>query len=456
MGGFLFGDHFPMLLRDLQAQFAQTYKDHETLAAKSGLTQEDHQRLDDSLASLKSLKAQIERAQEALRLAEWGQGSAGALPLAAAKTGRPEFEGWQEAGEEEGLLTPAQIKTIRSPEYKSAFREYLRAGGLMNTMKSESIKVLQEGNDSSGGFLVPEEILARVIAKEPAPTTVQARVTQFNTSSDALVVPKLRYDNNPSDDPNSWLFTSGMRITWTGEVPASSTVHRVTDPIWANVRIPVHTAMMSLPITNNMIEDAAFPLVSYLSGKFSETLMLTKENVIINGNGIGQPAGILMNPGGTGQPGVVLSGVAGSLGTNADKLIQVAGNLPPQYDDNGCWVFNKNSTMVALGQMKDAQGRYLWGSGYQDSGFIPSLKGRQILGYDCVLNQFMPNVGAANYPIIFGDLGAYALVNRLGFSIQVLRELYAETNQVLILGRARLGGQVIEDWKLQAFKSNNT
>jgi HK97 family phage major capsid protein len=61
----------------------------------------------------------------------------------------------------------------------------------------------------------------------------------------------------------------------------------------------------------------------------------------------------------------------------------------------------------------------------------------------------MPNTGANNYPIIFGDLRGYYLVNRVGFSVQVLRELYAETNQILLLGRVRFGGGVGEEWRIK-------
>jgi HK97 family phage major capsid protein len=61
----------------------------------------------------------------------------------------------------------------------------------------------------------------------------------------------------------------------------------------------------------------------------------------------------------------------------------------------------------------------------------------------------MPNVAANNYPVIFGDLSGYTMVNRVGFSIQVLRELYAELGQVAVVGRIRFGGQVLEPWRLR-------
>lgn len=296
--------------------------------------------------------------------------------------------------------------------------------------------------------LVPEDFMEKIIARMPTPTRVNGYVTQLTTGRDALVIPKVNY---ATDD----LYTTGMRITWTGEVPASSTVSRVTEPVFGQARIPVYTAMMSIPLTNDMIEDSAFPLVDWISGKFAETVDLLYDNMILNGTGIGQPAGILVNPGGgtaNENPAVVKSG--SNTAITADTLIATALALPEQYDENGRWVFNKTNFGLAVAQLKDSQNRYLWGSGYQDSGVAPTFKDRLLVGYPVAFSGFMPNIGAANFPAIFGDFTGYYKVNRIGFSVQVLRELYAETNQILILGRIRFGGQVAEPWKLKVYQTS--
>lgn len=64
----------------------------------------------------------------------------------------------------------------------------------------------------------------------------------------------------------------------------------------------------------------------------------------------------------------------------------------------------------------------------------------------------MPNVAAGAFPLIFGDLRGYQMVRRIGFSVQVLRELYAEVGQIALVGRVRFGGQVTEPWRMRALK----
>lgn len=347
----------------------------------------------------------------------------------------------------EGIYDPHVSKVIGTKDYHKAFRAYLRTPvGI--PVDGVAMRTLSEGADASGGFLVPEDFMAKIIAKEPTPTRVYGRVTHLTTSRDALVIPKLNYT---ADD----LYTSGMRVTWTGEVPSSSSVMRVTDPVWGQARIPIYTAMMSIPLTNDMIEDSAFPLVEFISGKFSETIDLLRDNMILNGSGQGQPAGILLAPGTANNPAIVLSGTAASIGTDGAALIKTGMSLPEQYDNNAVWVMNKTNTGNAIAQLKDAQGRFLWGLGYQASGLAQDYMSTPLVGRPVIFSGFMPNIGAANYPAIYGDLSGYYMVNRIGFSIQILRELYAETNQILVLGRIRFGGQVVENWKMLALKSNN-
>jgi HK97 family phage major capsid protein len=442
-----------MSIKAVQDKLRQVVTDAQAIAAKGVFSTEDSQRLEGLITEGNTLKAQIAQHEAVNGMADFAGKSAGMLDLAGASqlgmtpagetmverttvNGRPAVRLLDQFGE--GLVDDATFRKISSPEYKAAFRTYLRKG--QNGLKSSEIRTLQEGADTEGGFLVPEDFLEKIIAKEPTPTRVAGRVTSLQTSRDALVIPKVNY---AADD----LYTSGIRVTWTGEVPSSSTAMRVTDPIFGQARISVQTAMMSLPLTNDQIEDTAFPLVSWVSGKFAETVDLLRDNMVLNGSGQGQPYGLFLAPGAVNQPAVVTSGNANLI--TAAGLVSTAFALPEQYDDAATWVMNKTSTAAAIAGLVDSNGRYLWGSGLQDSGLVPSIKDRKLLGYDVLLSGFAPSVAASAYVAIFGDLKGYYLLNRVGFSIQVLRELYAETNQVLILGRLRFGGIVAEPWRLK-------
>jgi HK97 family phage major capsid protein len=84
--------------------------------------------------------------------------------------------------EGEGLMTPAQIKTIQDPEYAQAFKSYCRAKGDVNKMSGAAMKTLSGGIDEDGGFLVPAEVLERIIERKPTPTRIAGLTTGLTTS----------------------------------------------------------------------------------------------------------------------------------------------------------------------------------------------------------------------------------------------------------------------------------
>lgn len=339
----------------------------------------------------------------------------------------------------EGIWGPPQFAAASTVAYRDAFVGYIRRGA--DGLTAAERRTLQDGADPSGGYLVPEQALNLILSRDPAPTRVSGRVTAIPTTRDRVTAPRVNYSTDTT-------YTSGMRVTWTGEVPASATTHRVTDPVFGQVQIDVHTAMMSLPLTRDFVEDSAFPVVSWVTGKFAETVDLLRDNMILNGSGINQPHGILENPGVGEEPSVTNSGSAATLIPNG--LQDIVWDVPEQYEDNSAWVFNKNSTGKTIAKMVDSQSRYLW-QPYEQSGLTGSRRA-DLLGYPVVFSAFAPNVSAGTYPLVFGDLRGYYRVDRVGLSVQVLNELYAETNQVLLLGRVRLGGDVAEPYRLRIQK----
>jgi HK97 family phage major capsid protein len=90
---------------------------------------------------------------------------------------------------------------------------------------------------------------------------------------------------------------------------------------------------------------------------------------------------------------------------------------------------------VLLG-MKDGFGRPYWTP--DPSADKPFGK---LLGYDVVINQSMPSMGASATPILFGDLQKSFLLRTDGQpSILRLNERYADTLEVGFFMYSRIGG----------------
>jgi HK97 family phage major capsid protein len=357
---------------------------------------------------------------------------------------------WREAeivnplGERKTLRYQVPI-AVQAKTYPSAFEAYLRKG--RDGMGPSDRKTLSEGVDNAGGFLVPEDMQASILKKVALVAVMRSRARVITTSRDMVKWPKVVYN---TDDK----YTSGVRLTWTGETPASTTVHRVTDPVFGEEQIPVHTAMASLPLTNDLLEDAAFDVLGLSSELMGEAFGLGEDNIFINGTGAGQPQGLLNHPNASviyTTAGGMYVKTASAAALTAGGLIDIETRLPAQYERNAVWLLNK-ATKGAIRKLVDSANAYLFPqyimAGPLASGPVPE----QLMGYPIAKNEFMPDIAANAFPIIFGDLSGYLVADRVGLSIQVLRELYAETNIALVLARKRVGGQLVESYRLRTQK----
>jgi HK97 family phage major capsid protein len=335
---------------------------------------------------------------------------------------------------------------IQTKEYQAAMRAYFRKGRVSGV----HLRTLQDGLDPQGGYLAPEEQLSKLIEKKATPTRVSELCSVINSSRDAISLPRVNY-TTATDDALGNIYSTGFRATLTDENPTSSTQANVNDTnIFGTVRVSIYTWMIEGILTNNQVEDAMFDPLAWLSGKFDETVKLLKDNVALNGVN-GGPVGILSNPGGAdtlSYPPVVNSGTGSSPYLTPDGIINLSEDIPEQYDENIRYLFKKTTTGKTIRTFKDGNGRYLFGQGIQDSGLLPG-RVKELNGYPCIMSQFMPDPAASAYPIISGDFGGVYMVNRLGYSVQVLREIAARQNQIVVLGRVRFGVQVLEPWRLR-------
>lgn len=352
--------------------------------------------------------------------------------------------------EEAGLVK--KLKGAQAEGYAEAFYKLIRfAKGDFAMLDDADRKVLQEGGDTSGGFLIPEDFRAELIMKLPTYTAIRPRATVLETARDIVRIPKVNY-TSASDDSSGILFDSPVRLTWVGsDVPSSSSATDVTDPVFGQLAIPVNTAMAGIRITMDQLEDAAFDVMSYLGKMFVDAYNLGEDNVYINGTGQGQPYGLL-NAANSGQfPAYTVTSTA-SNAFDGDTLIQAYFKLPIQYRaaPGNCWMM-ASDTARKIRILKDSQSRYLWDA-MQFGGILSTALQDTLLGRPVVIDEFMPAAAASAYPVVFGDWSGYTIVDRVGLQMQVLKEVYAEVNQVKLLTRRRLGGGVTENWKFVAYQ----
>ena len=318
----------------------------------------------------------------------------------------------------------------------SQIREDVKSDVSVGTIKA----TLQESINDLGGFTVPEDYRAMMVKRLSEMAIIRQNARVVTTNRDAVEYPKLEGGNNR--------YTSAVRVTWVDEQPSNANV-ALTNPTFGMLRVPVHTVMARTDISRNMLEDSAFNIIGEVSRLFAEAAAIDESDQFLTGTGGGTPYGILGERNGSAASPVdgVESVATGASSTmQADGVIDLAYSLPAQYRSNAVFI-GARTTMRDIRKFKDSQNRYIWEDNYQ-AGQPP-----RILGYSALESESVPAVAVNAYPLLFGDLGGYLIVDRVGMTIERVEDsTTVGTNKVALFMRRRLGGQVLEPWRIKVQK----
>ena len=295
----------------------------------------------------------------------------------------------------------------------NAFDQYCRKG--IEGLEPDEKKALTVSNDSTGGFLAPPEYVRELIKTitEISPIRSIARIRQ--TAQRSIQVPK-----RTGQFAAAWVAESGTRSETTGYTVGLE-------------EIPAHEYYALIDISEQDLEDTVFDLEAEMQAEFAERFALLEGTAFVSGDAVGKPEGFMTNS----SVSEVVSGNASAL--LADGLITLVHSIKADYARSGTFVFNR-STLAAIRKLKDTAGQYVFQAGMTLTGGVTNT----ILGYPYVEATDMPDVGAGNFPIAFGDFRrAYMIVDRI--NLAVLRDPFtqATTGNVRYVARKRTGGQVI-------------
>ncbi|MBP2446376.1 phage major capsid protein [Rhizobium leguminosarum] len=295
---------------------------------------------------------------------------------------------------------------------RKAFNLFLRRG--VERMSADEVKALTVANDTNGGFLAPEEVGNELIKllSEYSPIRSYARVVSISAES-------IKYPRRMSGTAATWVDETEDRTE------SGMTFEQVT-------LTPIELATFT-DVSNQLLEDNAYGLEGELLSDYAQSFGQTEGLAFVKGTGIKQPKGIMTASG----IKEVKTGVAAAFPTTspADVLIGMYHAIATTHANNGVWLMNRN-TLGTIRQWKDSTGRYLVLDPITAGG-VSTLLGRPI-----VEMPDMDDIGAGKFPILFGDLTGYRIVDRVGLS--TLRDPYtlATKGQVRFHARKRVGADV--------------
>ena len=308
-------------------------------------------------------------------------------------------------------------------EYRKNFWNVMRS----KVPNPAIMNALQEGVDTEGGYLVPDEFENTLVEALEEENMFRSLAHVIQTSSGERKIPVVA-----SKGSANWIDEEGPYVD--------------SDDSFGQVTIGSFKLGTTIKVSEELINDSVFDLENYISKEFARRIGSREEEAFFTGDGNGKPLGFLAAKGGA-DVGVTASS---ATAITADEIIDLYYSLKTPYRKNAVWILN-DATVKAVRKLKDSTGQYLWQSSLTEG--TPD----KLLGRPVYTSAYMPTAAAGAKTIAFGDFKYYWIADRQGRSFRRLNELYATTGQVGFIGSQRVDGKLIlsEAVKVLAQKSGS-
>jgi len=315
------------------------------------------------------------------------------------------------------LDQPAQrsiggVPVKENRKIEEAFIKAIRYG--RHSLEGAENRALQADQDIYGGFLVMPQTLAAEIIQSLRDEVFMRQISRVIPCerADSLGVPAL---DNDCGDP-----------TWTAEIKTGSEDSTMS---FGKRELHPHPLARRIKVSNKLLRSALIEpdqlLRQHLTSVFSEV----EENAFLNGTGANQPLGVFT----ASDDGISTSRDVSTdneeTTIKADGLINALYTLKSQYLKNASWILHRDA-VKQIRKLKDGEGNYLWQPG------LAADKPDTILSKPFHVSEYAPNTFTTGlYVGIVGDFRFFWIADALLMQIQVLDQLYAETNQTGFIGR---------------------
>ncbi|MFQ5841060.1 MAG: phage major capsid protein [Thermodesulfobacteriota bacterium] len=199
---------------------------------------------------------------------------------------------------------------------------------------------LSEGTASQGGYLVPDEFEPTLLA--------------FAREKSMIALPLCTIYPMGTDTKKVPAEASGATVNWTAEATAAT---ESTGPTVAEVTLTAKRLCAFKEASNELIDDAAIDVVSWLTELFAEAIGLELDNQVLNGTG-DPVSGVLT--GAAGYSVVMASGSASFSMIHGDNGSNMMSNLKSSVLAGAVFVLHR-TVFHYVRIMKDSNNAYIYG-----------------------------------------------------------------------------------------------
>lgn len=304
-----------------------------------------------------------------------------------------------------------------------AFQNWLRSGeSRLSEQDRKELRALSAGSDPDGGYLVaPQQFVKQLLQAVDNAVFIRQKATKFQLEQSAsLGVPSLDSDVADAD------WTSGL-----------GTGSEDTAMKFGKRELRPNPIAKRLKISKVLMRSSALPIEQIVRQRLAYKFGITEEKAYLTGDGAKKPLGVFTaSNDGIGTDRDVSNGNT-TTAITFDGLLAAKYSLKGQYWKNAEWLFHRNAVEM-ITKLKDSYGQYLWRPSVREG------EPDRLLGHALNVSEYVPNTFTTGlYVGMFADFSFYWIADALDMQMQVLNELYAETNQIGIIGRKETDGMPV-------------
>lgn len=333
---------------------------------------------------------------------------------------RSEMPQWESRGmrgvQEHDLQSGAWRRLLQTtaPAYRNGFARWLATG--------QEFRSLQSDSDEAGGYLVsPMQVVDRLIKAMDNQVFIRQWATVFAVpNAQSLGAPSL--DSDPSDADWTTELATGSEDT------AMDFGRRELHPHPLAKRIKVSRKLLrQVPNSEGLVIDR-------LGYKFG----ITFEKAALTGNGAGQPLGVFTASAQGISTGRDVATDNAATAVTFDGLINAKYTLKQGYWASAKWLAHSDFFKQVSKLKAAVDGDYLWRPSVRDG------EPDRLLDIPVTMSAYAPNTfTSGQYVAVLGDFSHYWIADSMAMDFQRLNELYAEANQVGLIGRLESDGMPV-------------
>lgn len=310
--------------------------------------------------------------------------------------------------------------------YMKAWSRALKVG--QRGLTAGELKALRADSDEAGGFLAAPRMVVNQLLKfvdDMVFIRKLATVWQLD-KAESLGVPAM--DSDLAD------------ATWTSELGTGSEDSQ--EPFGSRELKPSPLAKR-IKVSRKLIRQSTIDLDALIRERLGVKFGYAEEAGYLTGTGVNQPLGVytVSNDGiGTGRD--VTAANASSFA--GDDFINTKYKLKAAYWPNARWLLHRD-VLKAVRKLKDSQNNYIWSPGLGPGGGLAQGMPATLVDSPYDISELAPStISTGQYTGIIGDWKrGYWIAEALNLEIQVITELYAETNQIGYIGRREVDGMPV-------------